>query len=519
MVKHSVLLILLGVFQISFARNPILPPIAFIPDGEPDVFEYKGEKRVFLYGSRDERVTAFCGYGHDLWSAPVTDLTEWTFHGEIFHVSQVQAIGYGRVDPQIFGAPDCVYNPVAKKYYLYTFMGRPYAMDGIQGPLPGSDNYVPGFGDFGPKCVVASSVSPTGPFINPMICDWPAENKDGTFDPAVLVDPQPDGSVKVYVYWGMRKGDRWAQVDPLDMHTIIDPKTGKPDRNAWSKILDPEQKRTLFEASSIRKVAEDKYVFICSTNETISALTYFYSNSPEGPWVYGGEIVNNKKNWKGGNNHGGIENINGQWYIFYHRQTTNSYNRQAMAEPISLTIEGNKVIIPPIEMTSQGTQSEGLDPFSRYNANVICYVTFPFPYIDGSQRNPDGLNPMVGITAGSVLGVKYFNFGKSALTNPTQLTLKLNIKALQSDVSLAIQVARPQHANNKSKRVTLASFELNEHLGADGSFHEVSLPLNHLDQSKLDAFGELKGKVALFFEFKGWSGNLCELKEFELTKL
>ena len=79
-------LLLPGICQVVLAMNPILPPTAFIPDGEPRVFEYNGAKRVFVYGSRDERVTAYCGDGHDVWSAPVTDLTKWTNHGEIFHV-------------------------------------------------------------------------------------------------------------------------------------------------------------------------------------------------------------------------------------------------------------------------------------------------------------------------------------------------------------------------------------------------------------------------------------------------
>ena len=36
-----------------------------------------------------------------------------------------------------------------------------------------------------------------------------------------------------------------------------------------------------------------------------------------------------------GNNHGSIENINGEWYIFYHRQTNaTSYSRQGCAEKI-----------------------------------------------------------------------------------------------------------------------------------------------------------------------------------------
>ena len=254
-----------------YAINPILPSSAFIPDGEPHVFEYKGEQRVFIYGSRDERVSNWCGYGHDVWSASVFDLTKWTNHGEIFHVKQVKDIGFGNLPNQHFGAPDCVYNPITKKYYLYTFLGAPYQMDGIQGPMPGTEKYIPGFENFGPKCVVAESESPVGPFVNPKMCDWPAANNAGTFDPSALVDQQEDGTIKVYVYWGMKTGDRWAEVDPNDMRTIINSKTGKPDRDAWHKTLrnaTENNNSTLFEASSIKKVAKNKYVFIYSSFAT-----------------------------------------------------------------------------------------------------------------------------------------------------------------------------------------------------------------------------------------------------------
>jgi hypothetical protein len=87
-------------------------------------------------------------------------------------------------------------------------------MDGAQGPLKDAKGTVPGFEDRGPKCVMASSDSPAGPFINPVMCDWPAANSAGTFDPAVLVDDQEDDSVRVYAYWGMKSGDRCAEIDP-----------------------------------------------------------------------------------------------------------------------------------------------------------------------------------------------------------------------------------------------------------------------------------------------------------------
>ena len=516
-IKSLVFLAGLGICGNALAINPILPPTAFIPDGEPHVFDYNGEKRVFVYGSRDERVTSYCDDGHDVWSAPVTDLTKWMNHGEIFDTKQVADIGYGIVDQQLFGAPDCVYNPVTRKYYLYTFFGAEYKMDGKEGPLPGSPNYVPGFEAFGPKCVMAVSDSPAGPFLNPAICDWPAANIAGTFDPSVLVDEQPDGSVRVYAYWGMMKGDRWAELDPTDMHTIIDPKTRKPDRNAWHKTLPESGPATLFEASSIKKLAKDCYVFICSSNEQRSALTYFYSQRPEGPWTYGGWIVDNNIGWRGGNNHGSIVHLNGKWYVFYHRSTSNDYNRRAMVEPIEVKISGDKVEIPPVEMTSQGVETNGLDAFRRYNAGIVCYYTNN-AFIDGVQRHPDGLNPVVGIHSGTELGYKYLNFGDAAVTDADKLQVRLNIQALQA-TKISVQVGHVGAANDAAKRVEIANFNLPDVVAVDGQYHEATIPLAGLDSNAgLKAIGGLKGRLAVFFVFSGPGGELCRMREFEFAK-
>ncbi|MEL6924780.1 MAG: hypothetical protein AAFO94_12105, partial [Bacteroidota bacterium] len=434
------------------AQNPFMPPTAFIPDGEPHVFEYKGEKRLFVYGSRDERITGYCGYGHDVWSAPVSDLSRWTNHGEIFHVRQVWDIGYGILDEQHFGAPDCVYNPVTKKYYLYTFLGKIYKMDGEQGPLPDADNYIPGFDDLGPKCVMAESDSPAGPFVNPVICDWTPANSAGTFDPAAHVEPQADGSVRVFVYWGMKKGDRWAEVDPNDMHTIIDPATRKADRDAWHETLDTTRvpHSTVFEASSLKKIDDDHYVFIYSSNELKSGLTYCYGPGPEGPWTYGGVIIDNAIDWQDGNNHGGIVQVQDRWYVVYHKATIDSKNRQAMIEPIEVSVEGEKVIIPQVDMTSQGLQVDGLDAFARYNVNTACYKSNG-AYLDGTVRDPAGLNPMVNIGSPSTtIGFKYFNFGDRPLSDSDAAELKLNCKIF-NPTRITLLVAQPETASDKDQ--------------------------------------------------------------------
>ncbi len=503
------------------AINPILPTTAFIPDGEPHVFEYKGEKRVYIYGSRDEMVTAFCGLGHDVWSAPVDNLTQWTNHGEVFNVKQIQDLGFGLTNGQQLYAPDCAYNPITKKYYMYVFLGQKYKMDGKEGPLAGTKNYMPNFENFGPRCFVIESESPAGPFVNPIPCDWPAGNEAGTFDPSVLVDQQDDGSIRVYAYWGMRKMDRWAEIDPKDMHTIINPQTKQPDRNAFHKTLPEESetfKSTLFEASSIKKIAKNKYAFIYSAIERNSVLTYCYSNSPEGPWSYGGRIIDAQINWQGGNNHGSIFSINNDWYVNYHRHTSPRFSRQAMIEPINLSYDGDKLVIPTVEMTSQGVEKNGLDAFKRYNANVMCYKTKNV-FVDGKQRNTDGLDPVVNVDGKTVIGYKYLNFGNKSISDKDNLVFKLNIKKLEN-VEISIQLAVPTSTDDKINPVEITKFKLQDYITTnDTLYHEISIPIKNISANKLlNEIGGIAGKKALYLAFTGDGKDLCQLKEIEFSK-
>ena len=506
--RNTILILFLALFELSgIAQNPFLPPYAFIPDGEPHVFKVGNEERLFIYGSRDERVTAYCGFGHDLWSAPVDDLTKWTFHGEIFNIKQVAEIGYGKVNGQHFGAPDCVYNPVTKKYYFYTFFGATYKLDGVQGPKKESVNYSETFGELGPKCVMAVSDSPYGPFTNPVMCDWEVTNSAGTFDPSVTVVNQTNGSVRVWAFWGMKQGDRWAELDSTDMHTVINPATRKPDCKATYKTLNNPVMNNyamLFEASSIKQVAKDKFVFIFSPIGKISALTYCYSNSPQGPWTYGGVIVNNTKNWKGGNNHGSIVKVKDQWYVVYHRQTPDNYNRQAMIEPIDVRIEGDKVVIPEVEMTSQGVFKEGLPIQKRYWAGIVSHIEGK-AIVDGIRRVKDGYNPVVVDTAGAVLGYKYFNVGTKPLK---EITCLLNLKA-----SAKFSVKLELLPKNGTQRVLIAEQKIIPTGKGKESFVDYKIAAKNLDKiAQFSQNGGVLGSMALFINIKP-TGATVEMKE------
>jgi len=84
-------------------------------------------------------------------------------------------------------------------------------------------------------------------------------------------------------------------------------------------------------------------------------MGYAVSKSPLGPFEYRGIIVDNigcdPATW---NDHGSIEEFNGQWYVFYHRSTQNGVTcRRMCAEPIFFDENGNiREVLP----TTQGVE-------------------------------------------------------------------------------------------------------------------------------------------------------------------
>jgi hypothetical protein len=192
----------------------------------------------------------------------------------------------------------------------------------------------------------------------------------------------------------------------------------------------PFEAHPFFEASSIRKI-DDVYYFIYSSFHQ-HELVYATSDRPDGGFEFGGVIVSNgdiglngrkaaDRLNRTGNNHGSIEKINGEWYVFYHRQThKNEYSRQACAEKIQLLPDGS---IPQVEITSCGLNGGPLAAKGTYPAVISCNLTnghmphawcteMTLPHIvcRGSERF------IAEIENGTMIGYKYFSFtGKTRI--------------------------------------------------------------------------------------------------------
>lgn len=357
-----------GAVYRSGGANPFLPLNIYIPDGEPKVFD----GRVYLYGSKDEFGGEYCCHKYHVYSAPLSDLEEWTDHGPVLaSTDEYEDEGIKKGVPWSDGllwAPD-----IAKRgdwYYLYFCLS-----DGTEG--------------------VARSRTPYGPFEDAKQITMGGEPIQG-IDPSVLED---NG---VYYYtWGQGHC-HMAQLDE-DMCSL------KPETYIEALITKDQDGAGFHEGSSLRKVG-DHYVIVYAS-EFIdeehrngghpTCLDYAVSTRAEGPYTRRGRIIDNTgidpSSW---NNHGSIIKLDNQWYVFYHGSSNHTkYARRARVERIEVDEESCR--ISQAQMTSQGF-ADGLRPETDIEAGWLCQVT------GGAYLTQEGSEfPLIHITSSSLARWRY----------------------------------------------------------------------------------------------------------------
>ena len=446
------------------AQNPYLPLWEHVPDGEPRVFEdpdNPGKLRAYIIGSHDVNYSAYCGPDIRAWSAPVEDLSQWRDEGPIF-----TWFVDGQWDTMY--APDLVCTTDRatgkKTYWLY-----PHSRGWRRTPM------------------VCKGDRPDGPFTPVNLTEDGRQCLPGSlidFDPSVFIenitnkkDKDYDIGYRAYVFYGFQH----STAVELDQKTMYSKREGTepidpfiPASSADGRLLDKEGSVykalyegqnpldfNFFEASSIRQVG-NKYVMVFSgysgkeygLGNTNSALRYAFGDSPLGPWRSGGVLVDSRgvvvgqdgsklitTNF-GHNTHGSIQEINGQWYVFYHRPPRGFGNaRQSMVAPVKITWDKKPVAKGGIvkitgydpfakdnvwtakasdgneytgaEVTSEGFQIFGLPPYNYYSAGYACFVYGPNAN-NWMQDNHDVWNnsmDLAGIQNGGIVGFKYFGFG------------------------------------------------------------------------------------------------------------
>ena len=416
----------------AMAQNPYLPLWEHVPDGEPRVFEdpdQPGKMRAYIIGSHDTHYTQYCGNDIRMWSAPVEDLTQWRDEGPIFSY-----FVNGQWDTMF--APDLVEitdkQTGKKTYWLY-----PHSRGWQRVPM------------------VCKGDRPNGPFVPVNLTADGTKCVDGSlidFDPSVFIEPVTnkrdkdfDKGFRAYVFYGFQHSTA-CQLDQNTMYSrregteLIDPFIPASSRDG--KLLDREGSEykalykgqnpldfNFFEASSIRQIG-NKYVMVFSgysgqeygQGATNSALRYA-TNAAH-------------------NTHGSLQEINGQWYVFYHRPPRGFGNaRQAMVAPVKITWDKKSVAKGGVvkitgydpyskdhvwtakaadgneytgaEVTSEGFHIFGLPPYAYYSAGIACFMYGPNSN-NWMQDNHDVWNnsmDLAGIQNGGIIGFKYFGFG------------------------------------------------------------------------------------------------------------
>lgn len=388
--------------------NPYLPSWEYIPDGEPYVF---GD-RVYVYGSHDRfNGHAYCLNDYVCYSAPVGDLADWRYEGVIYPKTEDPLNADGRM---CLYAPDVTRGPDGR-YYLY------YVLDKVS-------------------------------VVSVAVCDTPAgrykflgyvRHADGTrlgeragdqpqFDPGVLTE-----GGRTYLYTGFcwphdasRKGAMATVLGP-DMLSIVEESVFVAPSKPYAAGSGFEG-HEFFEAPSIRKHG-GLYYFIYSSI-VFHELCYATSSDPTKGFVFRGVIVSNndtgidsykpaaKPMYYGGNNHGSIVEIAGEWYVFYHRHTNGmNFSRQGCLERITFLDDGS---IPQVEMTSCGPNRGPLPGRGEYPACIACnllcrdeaayigwtYSDCRYPRITQDGRDGDE-EPgyLANMMDGAVAGFKYFD--------------------------------------------------------------------------------------------------------------
>jgi len=457
--------------------NPILPLDEYIPDGEPHVF---GD-RIYLFGSHDtEGGTRYCSEQNYMgWSAPLSKPTEWICEGEIFNANQDPDYLVGATNDLY--APDVVQGNDGRFYLYYNINSAAAGTSGHDlvkvavcdtpagkyeylGFVRNQDGSVHKTYLMGDPAVINDngtirlyygwSLSMVAAAAHAQGDGYSGESQEYANNAPDIQLPEPGDPTmnqKLAPLYQMLFKRSTEEVKDLkyplmgantieladDMMTVV----GEPKRVVPGQFDTPEDSsffgHSFYEAASIRKI-DGTYYFIYSS-ENSHELCYATSKYPDKDFVYGGTIIsigdvgfnglnNEERHNMTANNHGSLECINGQWYIFYHRQTHKStFSRQACVEKVDIKADGS---IEQVQCTSMGFNDGPLVPKGEFPAPISCVLTngqmphctnttvaADIPYI--THCNDERF--ITDIKEGTKIGYKFFAFnGKTNIIVKTR---------------------------------------------------------------------------------------------------
>ena len=381
--------------------NPYLPLNEYVPDGEPHVF---GD-RIYIFGSHDkENGQVYCMLDYVSYSAPLDDLSDWRYEGVIYRKEQDPHYAEG----VYIWAPDVCQGPDGRYYLYYTTSTELEIAVAVCDEPAGRYEYL-------------GRIS---------YADGTVLRENTPFDAAVLND---DG--RIFLYYGFAPHFPIARMQGVAQPgaSVVELETDMLTVKVAPKVIIPARKfasgtsfegHAFFEAASMRKINGMYYMIYDS--ELAHELCYAVSDRPDGGFEFGGPVISNADVGYNGNtlarncnanNHGGLECVNGQWYIFYHRHThAHQCSRQGCAEKVFLDENGK---IKQVQMTSCGLNPDALKGQGTYNAAYACNLYEKdggksLPYGKKLEGVPavvseNGVYIISGMNGGSTAVFRYFD--------------------------------------------------------------------------------------------------------------
>ena len=321
----------LGFASNALAENPIIQTY-YSPDPAPVVF---GDT-VCVYTGNDEGGHFFTMHG---WRVScTTDMVNWTDMGEL--ILSNESFGGNAKKNGDWAAQVIRRNG---KYYYYV------TVESTRG---------------GRAINVAVADKPEGPFKDARNGQHLAGPNWDYIDPTVWIDD--DG--QAWLYWGNPK----LYYAKLKENMIeLD---GEIKVTDMSRGFSPSGNSVYTEGPWIHK-RDKKYYMIYASHGVPEKISYSTSDSPTGPWKWGGIIMDQGNN-TAFTNHSGLIDFKGRSFFFYHNQKNVSgggYSRSTAVEEFTWNADGT---IPTIKSTDNGVVKpiKNLDPFERVEAETKSWV-------------------------------------------------------------------------------------------------------------------------------------------------
>ena len=348
--KLATALVGFGLCTSALAENPIFQTY-YSPDPAPVVF---GDT-VCVYTGNDEGGGFFTMNG---WRVSCsTDMVNWTDRGTLILSSESF---HGSANKNDDWAAQVVRRN--GKYYYYVTVGS------------------------GCRSInVAVADKPEGPFKDALNGQHLAASNCDYIDPTVWIDD--DG--QAYLYWG-NPSLSWAR---LNEDMISFDKEGIHKTDMSSGFAPPGESSKYTEGPWIHKRMNNgkaTYYMIYASHGIPEKISYSTSDSPTGPWKWGG-IIMDQGNGTAFTNHSGIIEFKGRSFFFYHNQKNvggGGYSRSTAVEEFTWNADGS---IPTIKSTDNGVVKpiHNLDPYQRVEAETKSWVGGIV--VDKSKKDKDGV--------------------------------------------------------------------------------------------------------------------------------